>query len=256
MKKLLLPAVITIISGCSQKVTIHNDLFFDNLKGPVIKTEQIPFILDSVGKTSDMDSCCISVLEYDNKGFRTKQLDKDAGGNEKSGQIYTARFDNGHAKEIRFMADGKIVNILNGTLTKTGDYNRSQVRDLSGKLISFYDSVEVNDFGKIIVMKSFAADSTLLHTIINNYERQIWIGGIIKDGKGKEIMSTKIKINDKLDPEETIQTSLINDQLVTTVTRHLYNSYDQYGNWIESTETDETGKAKKILKRRIIYRDK
>ena len=259
MKKLLLPLIIAFIFfNCTEKkqAVIHNDLLFDNLKGPVEKAEELPFTLDSAGKTGALDSCCISVLEYDDKGYRTKQVYKDAGGREKSGQIYTGRFSNGHVKEIRFIVDGVVVNILSGTLTEDGRYSKSHIHDTSGKLISFYDSVELNDDGKIIVMKGFSVDSVLQRTIINNYEKQIWVGGMVKDSSGKEILSTKIKLNEKLNPAEITQVAFMNGKTTTTITRHIYTGYDEHDNWVHCTETDENGKPKRILKRRITYRKK
>lgn len=259
MKKLLPPLLTAFIFfNCTEKkqAVIHNDLFFDNLKGPVEKAEELPFTLDSAGKTGAMDSCCISILEYDNKGYRTKQVEQDRDKRIKSGQIYTGRFANGHVKEIKFMLDGIVVNTLSGTLTEDGRYSKSEIHDTSGKLISFYDSLEVNDDGKIIVMKGFGADSILQRTIINNYEKQIWVGGIVKDSSGKEIISTKIILNEKLDPAEITQVAFMNGNTTTTITRHIYTGYDEHDNWVQCTETDEKGKAKRILKRRIIYREK
>jgi len=256
MIKLLWPlSTILLFFNCTEKKSVvHNDLFFDNLKGSVEKAEELPFTPDSAGNTGVKDSCCISVLEYDEKGYRTKQVETDLNNRIKRGQIYSGRYANGHVKEIRFVVEGNTVNILSGTLDENGRYSKSQIHDTTGKLLSFYDSIEINDYGKIIVMKSFTPDSILQQTIINNYKDQIWIGGNIKDGGDKEIFSTRIKLNEKLDPSETTEIMLMNGVADKTITHRVYTGYDKHDNWIQCTEMNETGKLKRILKRRITYR--
>jgi hypothetical protein len=259
MKKLLLTLLTALIFfNCTEKkpATAHNDLFFDNLNGPVEKAEELPFTPDSTGNTGGMDSCCISILEYDERGYRTMQAEKDRNEHIKNGQIYTSRHANGHVKEIRFIVDGNIVSVLSSTLTDDGNYSKSQIRDTSGKLISFYDSLEINDYGKIIVMRNFNPDNSPKQTVINNYQEQIFVGGAIKDGSGKEIYSTQLNINDKLDPSEIKQFRFMSNGVDTTITRRVYTGYDKYDNWIQCTETDEKGKTKRILKRRITYKEK
>lgn len=259
MKKLLLPVLTSLVSfNCSEEkpASIHNDLFFDNLNGQVEKVEELPFTTDSMGNTGEMDSCCISILEYDEKGYRTVQAEKDRNDHIKNGQIYTSRYANGHVKEIRFIVDGSIVSILSSTLADDGSYSKSQIHDTSGKLISFYDSLEINDYGKIIIMRNFNPDSTPNQTVINNYLEQIFVGGTIKDGSGNEIYSTQIKINDNLDPSEIKEIRFMNNVADSTITRRIYTGYDKHNNWIQSTEVDEEGKTKRILKRRITYRKK
>jgi hypothetical protein len=259
MKKLLLPVFGSLLAlSCSEKkpVSIHNDLFFDNLNGPVEKVEELPFTPDSTGNTGEMDSCCISILEYDEKGYRTVQAEKDRNERIKYGQIYASRYANGHVKEIRFIVDGNIVSILSSTLAADGSYSKSQIHDTSGKLISFYDSLEINAYGKIIVMRNFNPDSTPKQTVINNYKEQIFVGGSIKDASGKEIFSTQIKLNDKLDPSEIKEVRFMNNGLDSAITRRVYTDYDKHNNWIQSTEADDKGKTKRVLKRRITYSEK
>ncbi len=84
-------------------------------------------------------------------------------------------------------------------------------------------------------MKSFNPDSTLQQTIINNYERQIWIGGSIKDSSGREMFVTVITLNEKLNPSEVVQTQLINGNPSVTRTKYEYDRFDEHGNWIQRT---------------------
>ena len=258
MKKLFLIMCVTLtIFSCSEKMKsslIRNDLFFDNLNGEVKKTEVIPYTTESTGKADVIDSCCINILEYDNRGFRTRQVSTDIYGKEKNGQTYTRRHKNGRVKEIRSTENGKLSNILSGTLDKTGNYGDAQIYDSSGKLIFTYSEAAVNEYGKIISMKKFTSNGILQQTIINKYDKQIWIGGLIKDTSGKEIFFTIIRLNEKNDPGEVKEIMIRDGKPVTTITRYAYIVYDKYGNWTECKQIrDREEKESKILKRRITY---
>jgi len=248
----------SIFSACSEKVytSTHNDLFFDNLKGQVEKVEEISFRIDSTGKTGAQDSCCINSFTYDKQGYRIKQVYIDIKGLEKNGQLYTQRFSNGMVKEIKFTENAKVLSTLSGTINNKGKYGNSQIHDSLGKLVSFFADVNVNEYGKIISMKSFKPDSTLQQTIVNKYDKQIWVGGFVKDSSGKEIFSTAVKLNEKKDPTEVRQTFRTNSKPITTITRYAYSLNDEHGNWIQCSEFDEKGKESKRVKRRIIYREK
>ena len=259
-KPFLITFVILIIFSCNEKmkpVSIRHDLFFENLKGDVEKAEEIPYATDSTGKVGPIDSCCISIIEYDDKGYRTKLINKDMQGNEKYGQYYSSRFHNGRVKEIRSTGNGKLINILSGTLDKTGNYGGdTRVYDSSGKMIFFYSEVVVNEYGKIISMKKFSSDSILQQTIINKYDKHISIGGSIKDSSGKDIFSTTIRLNEKNDPAEVTETMVRNEEPLISTTRYVYTIYDEQDNWTECRQTDEKGNTKKILRRIITYRKK
>src|SRR5256885_15063031 len=125
MKNLfLLFVIISAFAECAAQkpAFLHNDLFFDNLKGAVEKVTEISYTVDSNGKVGAADSCCVSILGYDNKGYRTMDVSEDALGKVMNGQIYTKRYDNGKPREIQFMVDGRVVSTLIGTLTKDGHF--------------------------------------------------------------------------------------------------------------------------------------
>jgi hypothetical protein len=254
-KHILLFVTALAIVSCTEKKSafINNDLFFDNLKGNVERVKEVPYAVDSDGKIGSADSCCISLLEYDSKGYRTLDLNQDAAGKVMNGQVYTKRYENGKVKEIQFMVNGKVVSTLSGSLNKSGNYGNSRVYDSAGKLVSFYTDLEVNQYGKIISMKSFKPDGALQQTIVNNYNRQTWIGGFIKDSSGKEISSTAIKLNENMNPSEVVQTQVINGAPSVTITRYMYDRFDEYGNWIQRREVDEKGNVRKLLKREIHF---
>jgi hypothetical protein len=258
MKKRIWILLVAFISFCcnqKEKIRIgHNDLFFDNLKGNIEKVEESAYILDPTGKVISPDSCCKSIIEYDNRGYRIINSNVDIDGHEKNRQNYTSRFSNGMVKEITFTENGKLTSILSGTLNKKGSYGDTQIYDSSGKLVSYYTDIITNEFNKIISMKNFKPDSTLRQVIVNNYSKNIWIGGFIKDSSGKEIISTLIELNEKSDPIEQVQIMLNNGLPNTTTTRYAYNTYDDHDNWIQRTEMDEKRNVRKLIKRQIKYK--
>ena len=141
-----------------------------------------------------------------------------------------------------------------GGIDKTGNYGDAQIYDSSGKLIFTYSEAAVNEYGKIISMKKFTSNGILQQTIINKYDKQIWIGGLIKDSSGKEFFCTIIRLNKKNDPGEVKEIMIRDGKPVTTITCYAYIVYDKYGNWTECKQTrDREEKESKILKRRITY---
>jgi hypothetical protein len=251
---LLVTASAFLQSTAQKSIRHHNDLFFDNLKGSIEKVKEIPYGVDSNGKIGAADSCCVSILAYDEKGYRTLDVSEDALGKAMNGQVYTKRYGNGKPKEIQFMANGRVVSTFLGTLTKDGNDSSARVYDTAGKLVFFYAEVAVNGYGKVISMKSFKPDSTLQQTIVNNYQEQIWVGGSIMDSSGKEVFATLITLNEKLYPSEVVQTQPINGHSSVTRTKYVYDRFDENGNWIERRELNDTGEVHKIVKREIRYR--
>ncbi len=252
---LMMPAFFSC-NETKESIPHYNDLFFDNLTGEIKKTEETSYRIDSAGKIGIADSCCTSITEYDDKGYRSRQFTKDINGNEKNGQTYISRYNDGKPKEIHFTQNGKTISTLSGSLDTMGKYGDTRIYDAAGKLEFYYSGITLNEYGKIILMKKFTPDSILQETIINNYTKQIWVGGLIKDNNGKEIFLTTIQLNEKMDPvlvTEIVMTDSLPD---ITTTRYTYNLYDRTGNWIERNETDEKGTTLKTLKRKITYKNK
>ena len=50
----------------------YSDLVIDNLKGDIQAIEETPYKADSTGKMGEMDSCCISVTQFDENGNSIK----------------------------------------------------------------------------------------------------------------------------------------------------------------------------------------
>ena len=242
--------------ACStpKSIRVYNDLFFDNVKGRVEEIKETPYQVDRNGTIGAADSCCVRILAYDRKGYRTLDVSEDAAGNGRAGQVYTSRYKNGKPKEIQFMANGKVVSTLVGTLRKDGHFDTARIYDETGGLLSFYAAVEANNYGKIIYMKSYQPDGTLQQIIVNKYREQIWVGGSLKDSSGKELFSTVIEPDANLYPLTVVETQLLNGHPSVTRTRYVYDSFDEHGNWIRRWEQDEKGQVRKLVKRTIRYR--
>ena len=258
MKRHVWILFIALNSFCchQQKKTLiaPNDLFFANLKGNIEKVEETSYGLDSTGREMPPDSCCRSIILYDDKGFRISHSNVDIDGNERTSQQYTGRFSNGLVKEIRFSENGKLTSLLSGTLNKKGSHGDTHIYDSSGKLLSYYTEIEVNEFDRIISMKNFNPDSTLQQVVVNHYSGNIWTGGYVADNTGKQILSTLIKLNEKMNPVEQVQIMFHNSLPDTTITKYIYSPYDNHENWIQRIELDEKRNARKLIKRQIVYR--
>ena len=104
---------VFFFAGCNNadhKVAVkqvkYRDLTNENLKGDIQSIEETSYKVDSTGKMGDMDSCCISVYEYDKNGNKTKSISKDHKGTVKSEIVYT-RHENGMWKTVSKIKDGK-----------------------------------------------------------------------------------------------------------------------------------------------------
>lgn len=257
MKKfisLLLTASAFLQGAAQQAATHHNDLYFDNLNGHVEKVTEMPYAVDRNDKIGAENSCCVSILAYDKRGYRTMDVSEDAFGKGRSGQVYTKRYANGHVKEIQFMANGKVVSTLVGTPTKEGDYGTARIYDEAGRLVSYINDVKVNSYGKVIYMNRYKPDNTLQQTVINIYQDQIWVGGSIKDSSGAELFSTSITLDKKRNPLEVVQTQLIAGHISVTRKKYVYDRFDGFGNWIQRRELNDKGEVRKLVKREIRYR--
>jgi len=93
MRKALFAGVIILLSACNQqtekKFLQIPDLEQQNLKGKIRQVVTENYAADSTGKIGAMDTCCNSVEEYDDNGYSSKYITKDAKGNIKTEQSFT-----------------------------------------------------------------------------------------------------------------------------------------------------------------------
>ena len=86
-KKLLIAGTALFLFSCNEKpeksVLQIPDLSQENLKGKIKQVETNTYTVDSTGKIGPMDTCCNYIEEFDDNGYTSKYITKDAKGNVK-----------------------------------------------------------------------------------------------------------------------------------------------------------------------------
>ncbi|CAN5471685.1 hypothetical protein BH10BAC3_BH10BAC3_02980 [soil metagenome] len=237
-----------------KKETVNNDLLMDNLKGAVTMVESTPYTPDSTGKISAMDSCCISVSEYDGKGYIVKTAQKDKAGKTNTGEELT-HFDNGKMKEVIETKDGKQSGKLTIELDSAGKYIAASHFDSSGKRDLKYDGLTEDMYGNILTGKQYNDSGMLKSTWKNDFTNNMYAGGESTDSTGKVVWKSNGTRNDKGDRITWNTTEVKKDSTISKSYTYTYESYDEQGNWIQQTQL-EKGKATKVTKRAITYAKK
>ena len=236
------------------KVTFR-DLESENLKGDISSAEETPYKTDSTGKIGEMDSCCVSITEYDENGNGIKQVSKDSKGTLSSESVLT-RHPNGLFKSISNTAKGKSTGGFETKIDDKGVITWAGEIDSNGKAGVYYTSITQNEVGEVTGWKQFDKDSVLRLMGESTYDKHLFMGSTTKDSVGKVKNSSSAKYNDKGEQIEFSNTSVTKDSSTTKVTKYTYDSHDDNGNWTQRTTWDDKGKATKIVKRTYAYRSK
>lgn len=199
-----------------------------------------------------MDSCCITVSDYDENGNNVKWTSKDSKGNVKETGIIT-RYDNGRWKGQTNTKDGKTTS-FETTVDEKGNYNGGKAYDTTGKLELYYTGLSQNEYGQVLSWKQWDKDSVFRMEGTATYDKYLQTSFTAKDSVGKVKNSSTSKYNDKGEQIERSFTNVTKDSSVTTVTKFTYETHDEMGNWTQRTEWNDKGKATKITKRTYIYR--
>jgi hypothetical protein len=263
MKQILIMAAgLLMFSACKDKKdkeadqkTMYSDQVAENLKGDISVIEESPYKTDSTGKAGDMDSCCISVAEYDVNGNNIKWSSKDSKGTVKEESV-VARYDNGKWKGQTSSKDGKPVSSFETTVDENGKYNGGHEYDSVGKLVYYYTDVTQNDQHQVLSWKQWDKDSVFRMEGAAVYDKYLQTSFELKDSVGKLKSSSASKYNDKGEQTEVSNTNVTKDSTTTTVTKYTYDAYDETGNWTQRTTWDDKGMATKITKRVYTYRPK
>jgi len=234
----------------------YSDLANDQIKGDIQTIEETPYKADSAGKIGEMDSCCITVLEYDANGNNTKYTSKDSKGTVKNESIYT-RHENGlwigsnDTKE-----GGKPSGSMKVSVDDKGQYGVARTFDSTGKPDVYYTTLGQNEFGQVSAWKQYDKDSVFRQEGEAKFDKNLQISFTIKDSVGKEKQTYASKYNDKGEQTENSSTTITKDSTTTKVTKYTYESHDDMGNWTQRTTWDEKEKATAITKRTYTYRKK
>jgi len=230
-------------------------LVSQNLKGDISSVEETPYKSDSTGKIGEMDSCCISVTEYDENGNDTKSVSKDSKGNPSSESVIT-HHPNGSFKSVASTAKGKSTGGFETKIDDNGKTIWAGEIDSNGKAGIYYTNITESEEGEVTGWKQFDKDSVFRQTGEATYDKHLFLSSTTKDSVGKVKNSSTAKYNDKGEQTEYSYTGMTKDTVKTTLTKYTYESHDDMGNWTQRTTWNDKGKATGIVKRAFMYRKK
>lgn len=258
MKKLLLLLISgTIILSCNNDskeaaVAKNSDWTAQNLKGMVQSMESTNYTPDSTGKIGAMDSCCISVDEFDKNGYISASTKKDSKGTETEKTVMT-HYEKGQMKSLVTTKNGKVFSGFNIDIDKDGKYSGGNETDSAGKVSFFYSGLKEDDYGQVTTGTRHKGDSSVDGVFTNGYVKGVQVLNNYKDSSGKEVYNAKSEQNDKGDVIKTTEMNVTKDTTTNTVTSFKYDSYDEQGNWTQRTTFNDKGKATKVVKRSYTY---
>lgn len=231
------------------------DLDSENLKGDVSSVEESPFKTDSLGNIAEMDSCCVSITDYDENGNGIKQVSKDSKGTITSESVLT-RHPNGLFKSISNTVKGKSTGGFETKIDENGKISWAGEIDSNGNGGMYYTNIMQNEVGEVTAWKQYDKDSVFRGEGEAKYDKHMQLSFTFKDSVGVVKNSSSVKYNDKGNQSERSNTDVGKDSTTTTVTKYTYEAHDEMGNWTQRTTWNDKGKATAISKRKITYRNK
>ena len=261
MKKIsIIVAAMLVLAACNnvkdkeaEKKVKYSDLVAENLKDNVSSIEETPYKADSTGKMGDMDSCCVSVSEYDENGNNIKWTSKDSKGTIKEESV-VSRYENGMWKGVKNTKEGKPSGSFETQQDDKGQYVGGQAFDSTGKLEFYYTNLSQNEQGQVLTWKQWDKDSVFRMEGEAKYDKYLQTSFTLKDSVGKVKSTSSYEYNDKGEQTEVSNTNITKDSTTTKVTKYTYDAHDEQGNWTQRTEWDDKGKATKIVKKTYTYR--
>ena len=235
-------------------VTWH-DLESENLKGDISSFQETSYKVDSLGNMGEADSCCATVNEYDENGNGIKTVRTDKNGTISSETLMT-RHPNGQFKSMSNTENGKSKGGFRVDLDEDGKIKLAVSIDSNGKDDVYYTDITMNDVGEVTGWKQYDKDSVFRMQGEGTYDKHRFLSFTTKDSVGVVKNSSISKYNDKGEQTESSFTNVGKDSTTTTVTKYIYETHDEMGNWTQRTTLDDKGKATKITKRTYTYKKK
>jgi hypothetical protein len=230
----------------------NSDWTAQHLKGKVQTMEETTYTPDSTGKIGAMDSCCVNLQEFDEKGYNNKTTSKDSKGTVKEMTTIT-RYDGGQVKEVVTMKDGRKESSFSVQISKEGKYIGGQAFDSTGKMTSFYTDLKEDEYGSVTGGTEHKPDSSVKSSFMSESNKGMTVNSTGKDSSGKVTFTYKAELNDKGDVAKSTTMEVGKDSTTTKVNTFTYDSFDEQGNWTQRTTYNEKGKATKVLKRAFTY---
>jgi hypothetical protein len=260
MKKsgIYLLAGMFLMASCNQQdssKTKYSELRAGNLNGDIERIVETPYQVDDTGAPTTMDSCCISITEYDENGNSIKNTEKESNENVKSEAVFT-RHENGLFASNVESENGKIKNSFKLSFDESGKWKFGEAFDSSGKMEFYYDGISQNEYGQVASWVQHKPDSSLGVSAMLKYDKNLMTEMTTKDSSGKVNYTSVAKYDDKGQQVEVTNTTIGKDSTTVKVITYSYDTHDDQGNWTQRTTYDENGKATKVVKREYTYRDK
>lgn len=241
--------------GETESKVFYSDLVAENLKGDIASYEQTPYAIDSAMNMGEMDSCCISITEYDENGNSVKNISKDSKGNIKSEGVIT-RHSSGLFLSMRNTENGKMTGGFDAKIDENNKYTYAAAIDSNGNTGDYYTDIIQNEVGEVIGWKQYDKDSVYRQTGESVYDGHKFMNFTLKDSVGTVKSKSSSKYNDKGEQIESSNTNITKDSTTTTVTTYQYPEHDEQGNWTKRITFDDKGKATKVHIRKYTYRTK
>ncbi len=232
---------------------LPSDLEQSELKGDISMIEETPYKVDSSGNIGEMDSCCISIEEYDENGNQMKFTSKTKDGVISNEGVMT-HHPNGAWKGMTSSKDGKVMSSMETSMDENGNYTGAIAKDSTGNLDVYYTDITQTDFGAVTGWKQYDKDSVFRMSGKSVYDKYRQVEFTSMDSVGNVKSSGTSKYNDKGELTERTMTNVGKDSTTTKVTKYTYDAHDEMGNWTQRTTLDENDKPTKITKRTYTYK--
>jgi hypothetical protein len=223
-----------------------------HLNGKVKSIEETPYTPDESGKISEMDSCCVELKEYSDKGFIMK---------------YTEKNKEGTVTQVNVMEHSETGKFISNTRFKNGKevWKRVVNRDEEGNPLGAFDSDSTqqvtrihkgevyNDFNQPVSGKTYTSDSTYLGTWSYKYIDGLRAGYSWIDSANVQRINRTGEVNDKGWISKVVDVRVEeNGDTTTTSETYTYDSFDEMGNWTQRTEYIDQ-KPVHVMKRSYTY---
>lgn len=249
---------VTLLCACGTSTkealtSVRNDWENEHLNGMVKTMEEMEFTPDSLGNISEMDSCCLTIFQYDEKGFESSLTEKDISGVITFRSVFE-RTEGGLLVSSTDTKDGKQDGGREVTRDAEGKFIYGMHADAAGNMKYFFTEIKENEFGQAISGKMYSPDSSLIGTWGRHYVDGLPAGRSWSGSDGKLIHDYKGEVNAQGHLSKmTATVAAGDDSTITFVTTFVYDSFDEAGNWTQRTEIDEDGKVKEVKKRMYTY---
>jgi hypothetical protein len=223
-----------------------------HLKGMVKTIEESDYTPNDEGVIGEMDSCCVEVSEFNDKGYLIKYSEKDSQGNMDFETFYE-RNDDGKFVSYKRMKDGKQIAGRTTTYTEDGKILHAIDTDTAMQVYRIYNAVSENELGQPTSGKSLAGDSTFLGDWTFKYIDGMRAGRSWIDSSGTKLSDLTGELNDQgLLGKMTKVVMGPDGEMITKVSTYVYDTFDEMGNWTQATESED-GKVVQVEKRTYTY---